>query len=477
MLRHTDPSSEVPQSTRPAQRDASGAATRRRWTISSPSWVLWLLFSINVVNYLDRLLAVAVGPTLKAQFHLTDSSIGLLSSAFLIVYTLATIPLGVLADRTRRARIVAAGVAVWSVLSAATSLTRGYVGLFLTRAGVGVGEASYFPAGQALLSAYYPLERRARAMGRWGSGQIVGAALAFILSAMLDHWLGPAIGWRVAFVVAALPGLALAVLMWRVMDAPPTRSAPASDAAPAEQTEQVEQTEQIRRAASGEVLTDVVKRVRQVLDIGTVRLGIALQAFIYIVVTPTVTFLPIYLRSSQSGYHLGNAQADLLSGAVIVVGGLAGTLLGGYYADWLDRRARGGRLLAVGTACAAGLPCYVVMLLTHSLPVFMAVGTLAVLTLNLQVGPLGAVVQDATPAHLRSSAVAVGLVIAHLLGDSWSPTAVGTLSTAMGERTALGLLWVGAPALLLAAVVGTVGARIYASDVEARAHQRGRAQA
>src|SRR5690242_222025 len=104
-------------------------ASGRRF--STARAVFWLLFAVNLVNYLDRLLAVAVGPTLQRQFHLLDRDIGRLSSAFLIVYTLATLPLGLLADRAPRARVVSVCLAFWSLLSMATAGVRSFVGLFL----------------------------------------------------------------------------------------------------------------------------------------------------------------------------------------------------------------------------------------------------------------------------------------------------------------------------------------------------------
>lgn len=212
-------------------------------------------------------------------------------------------------------------------------------------------------------------------------------------------------------------------------------------------------------------------RIITVLGIPTVRLCILLQALTYVAVTPTITFLPIYLRSRHGPFHLSAPAADLLAGLLIVVGGLSGVLLGGYLADWLSARTRGGRLLAVGVGYAFGLPCYMVMLLAHSLLVFAIVGLLAVFMLNIQVGPLGAAVQDATPPGLRATSVAVVLLLAHCLGDIWSPTATGMLSTHMGERPALALLTIGAPALLLAIVASAWGAGVYARDVARRAHE------
>ncbi|MGH2515246.1 MAG: MFS transporter, partial [Ktedonobacterales bacterium] len=279
----------------------------RRSRLATPAVVLVLLFGINAANYLDRLLAVAVGPTLKVEFHLTDAGVGALTSAFLIVYTLAALPAGLLADHTSRARVVAAGVGLWSVMSAATAFVRGFGGLVATRAAVGVGEASYFPAGTALLSSYYPLKSRARAMSRWGTGQLVGTTLAFVLAALFYRLFGEALGWRVAFLVAGIPGLALAVLMWRVPDAPaggstlPGESAHQRTQAPHPQPLPVRREGSLDspspRREGGLGGEDLLGRIATVLRIPTVRLGIVLQALTYIAVTPTVTFVPIYLRS------------------------------------------------------------------------------------------------------------------------------------------------------------------------------------
>jgi MFS family permease len=356
-------------------------------------------------------------------------------------------------------------LAFWSALSMATAGVRGFLGLFITRAGVGVGEAGYFPAGMALLSAYYPLERRARAIGRWGSGQIVGAALAFALGGAFLHWFGADAGWRLAFLVAGVPGVALAVLVWRVAEHPGDAGDAGDTGKPFAPGAAVLEWRQHFRAW----LPGLLARARHALGIPTVRYAIALQALVYIAVTPTVTFLPIYLRSRHAPFHVTDSQASLLAGLLLVLGGVSGTLLGGPLADWVGRRVRGGRLLAIGVGFGLSVPGYVTILLTHSLPVFIVVGTLTVLALNLQVGPLGAVLQDATPPRVRASVVAIAMLVAHLLGDTWSPAAVGAISTHTGERTAIGLLTVGVPTLLLAMVVAVMGRRAYASDVERRA--------
>ena len=436
--------------------------SRRAFVISRPLWVFWLMFAINLFNYLDRLITVAVGPTLKTEFHLTDRAIGFLSSAFLLIYTLSALPLGALADRTgARARVVALGVGIWSLFSGLTAVARGFGSLVITRALVGVGEASYYPAGTALLSAYYPRAARARVMGRWQTGQLVGILLAFVLSGVLFALLPASIAWRMAFLISAAPGLALAALMWFVVDPPAARVSPAPDGADGDASP----------APVAQPPQTLTQQFSAVLSIPTLWVAIALQAIIFVVSTPAITFLPIYIRSSHGPFHLGAAHASFLTGIIIVVGGVAGALLGGPLSDLLTRWNPGGRVLAAGVGFLVALPCYVAMLLTTQLSVFVLAGTLAVLALNLPTGPLTAVPQDVAPPGLRATAVAVTLLLSHMLGDVWSPTVVGSLATTLHERAGPALLIVGVPALVVGVIVAIVGAPIYARNLRTAPEQ------
>ena len=431
-----------------------------RFVIRRSLWVFWLLFAINTLNYLDRLIAVAVGPTLKTEFHLTDGDIGMLSSAFLLVYTLAALPAGALADRLgARAKVISCGVAVWSVFSGLTALARGYAGLFVTRALVGVGEASYSPAGVALLVNYYPRERRAGILGRWQTGQVLGALLAFIVAGLLFSWMPAHIAWRVAFLITAAPGLALAALAWRVADQPggadpPVTGSPASlaaDIAP-------------RRLSLAMEAQSLLRQARQALSLPMIRVVVVLQALSFIVITPSVTFLPIYVRAARGPFRLSAAHASFALGLTLIVGGFLGAILGGALSDWLNRWLRGGRVLAVTVGFAAAIPCYCVMLLATSLPVFLLASALTTLALNLPSAALTATPQDVAPLHLRATAIAVTMLLSHLLGDIWASWVVGQLATALHERVALALLIVGLPALALGCGVSLFGVRVYAGS-------------
>src|SRR5207237_9678546 len=133
---------------------------------------------------------------------------GPLGSAFLLVYAVATIPFGIWADRAVRKAVVAVGVTIWSLATLFTGLARNYVQLFMARAVLGIGEASYYPAGTALLGDYFRKEGRARAMSVWAAGTAVGIAVGFAGGGIIAS----SLGWRVAFYMTAVPGLVFAVL-------------------------------------------------------------------------------------------------------------------------------------------------------------------------------------------------------------------------------------------------------------------------
>jgi MFS family permease len=435
--------------------------------IRAASAVFWLMFAINVVNYLDRLVAAAVGPRLKAEFHFSDFQYGALGTGFLLVYIVAGIPLGVLADRASRAKVIALGVLVWSLFSAATAFVRSAVELFITRIGVGVGEASYYPAGTALLSEYYPAKDRARVLSRWASGQIVGAVLAYGLSALFLKLLNPDIAWRALFLITALPGFALGVIMWFVADRP--------DVSPEEhQSHQADTGAEAGHAHQHATVKfeggfyGFLQQINTALSIKTVRIVIVIQAVYFVVTTPALFFLPLYLTNPKGPFHLDDSTQALVIGVVGVFGGLAGVLLGGNVSDWLGKRFEGARVLIGAFGSAIALPALVIALLTQSLPVFILCATIAIAALYLQVGPLTAAVQDATPPLLRSSAIAVTLLLSHLLGDIWATTGVGWISDQLGGRPGAALLLVGIPALLLGIIVSWIGSRLYAAEARER---------
>ena len=150
---------------------------------------------------------------------MNDASSAWVNTAFTLIYAVAGIPLGRLSDTWKRTRVIAIGVTLWSVMTATSGLAIGYWTYLLTRMGVGIGEASCAPAGQALIGDLYPAERRARAMGIFMMGLPLGLFASYLLSGVIaEAW-----GWRAAFFVACVPGLILAVLALRIRE--PARGA------------------------------------------------------------------------------------------------------------------------------------------------------------------------------------------------------------------------------------------------------------
>src|ERR1700720_4055491 len=175
--------------TEPAPPQTSDGSAR-----AAARWALGVLTLFNLFNYLDRYVPAALVESLRrSELHVTDTESGLLMSGFIVVYMLTSPLFGVLGDRGRRPRIVAAGIALWSLATGLAGLARSFAALLVARSAVGGGEAAYVtpppPSGAA-------------------AGYILGGLVA-------SHF-----GWRAAFFVAGFPGLLLAVLMWRLHDPP-----------------------------------------------------------------------------------------------------------------------------------------------------------------------------------------------------------------------------------------------------------------
>src|SRR6266699_4094542 len=173
-----------------------------------------ILFLVNILNYADRYVLSAILPSIKHEFHLTDFHGGLLISAFLIVYALSALPLGVWADRSIRKNIIAVCVGIWSVATALAGFAQNIVQLFSMRAILGIGEAGYGPASLSLLGDFFPRATRGRVLSFWSIGTLLGAAIGVALGARIADTLG----WRWAFYIVGIPGLIAAFLAWRMLE-------------------------------------------------------------------------------------------------------------------------------------------------------------------------------------------------------------------------------------------------------------------
>jgi MFS family permease len=394
----------------------------------SAVYVLALMAAINCLNYADRWVGSAVAPLVQREFTLSDFSVGLLGSAFTVVYALGALPFGVWADRGARRLVIGTGVTVWSLATLLTGLTRSFVQLFMARALLGIGEASYFPAGASLLGDLFPRQLRGRAMSIWSGGSALGIALGFAGGGLI----AARFGWRPAFFVTAIPGLILALLVFRIRE--PVRGSAESAGPPARD----------RVAASR--LT-----ISRLLHIRTLRWTIVSQTVLFFVLGADAYWLPTFLTRR---FEMSIDQAGTLAGGVLVLGGLFGTLLGGWVADW--RRLHSVRadleVSIVGfVGGAAGVTAALVGPASWFVPTFL----LAVVCLYLYTGPFTAIAQNVVVPTARASATSLSLLIAHLFGDSFAAAAVGLLSDVLGDLPRA--LLIVSPTLLLVAAALAAG--------------------
>ena len=186
------------------------------------NWALILLATVYAINFIDRQIVSVLALDLKRDLHLSDADLGFLyGTAFGVFYALFGIPMGRLADSWNRVRLITAGLAVWSAMTALSGLSRTGEQLALARIGVGVGEATASPCAYSLISDYFPKEKRASALAVYSSGMYIGAGLSLFLGATVvkrwsaafpDGWNG-IVGWQASFLIVGLPGLLLAIVV------------------------------------------------------------------------------------------------------------------------------------------------------------------------------------------------------------------------------------------------------------------------
>jgi MFS transporter, Spinster family, sphingosine-1-phosphate transporter len=402
------------------------------------------MVGINFLNYMDRYLGAVVAPLIKKEFGLSDALIGLLGSAFLLVYAVAAVPLGYWADRGARRTVIGIGVIIWSVATLFTGFARNFVQLFVSRAVLGVGEASYYPAGTSLLSDYFPKAQRGRVMSIWGAGSTIGIAVSFAGGG----YIADKFGWRNVFFFAAVPGILCALMAFGMRE--PLRGS-VEERGPA-----------LRQTKDANLRTFL-----GLMRIPTLRAAILSQTVLYFVLASNAFWLPTLL---QRRFSVSLSQAGLLAGAVLVLGGLIGTLAGGWIADRMAHTSPAAYLQVGMAGFLVGAVFIVVSLVAPlnvgPIPIFIPAFLITVVCLYLHSGPFTAVSQNVVSPALRAGSVTMLLFVSHVFGDSHAPFDVGFLSDRLGSlQTAL---LVTSPTLLIvAAIIAATGLRSVKPDTQA----------
>ena len=366
---------------------------------------LWILLVVYIFNFIDRQIVNILAEPIARDLKLSDTQIGLMTGlAFALFYTVLGLPIARYADRptTSRPRLIAVALAVWSGMTALCGLAQNYTQLLLARIGVGVGEAGCTPAAHSLISDIVPRERRASALAFYALGIPIGTLLGMIIGGQLAD----AIGWRRAFVVVGLPGVALAlVVVFLLKD--PRRHVTAAE-----------------RAAAPAALSNKE----------TLRLIFGSRALVMLMIAASLAAFLSYGKTTwatiffQRTHGLSPGEVGLYFGLLNGVSAILGTWLGGKIADRWGATNRRHVLTAPALGMLIAAP---LAFLGYSAPTWQsALAMLALPTLlnSLYYGPTYSAVQGLVKPQARAMAAAVLLFFQNLIGLGFGPLFFGMLS-------------------------------------------------
>jgi MFS family permease len=373
-------------------------------TAQSPgrkAFVLAMLLIVYTFNFIDRqILGILAGP-IKADLHLTDTQLGMLGGlALAILYSTLGVPLGWLADRTRRSWVITASLAIWSGFTALSGMATGFAQLFLCRLGVGFGEAGGVAPSYALIGDTFPPHQRARALAVYSLGIPLGAGLGVLFGG----YIAASFSWRAAFLWVGLAGFLFAPLFGLLVRDPP-RATPAA-ATPH------------RFGAVMRIL--LVKKSFWLLAFGAASssmLGYGLGFW-----------LPSLMRRS---FDLDLLATSRFFGAVALIGGVAGVLAGGWIGDRLGARNRAFYARLPALAFLIAVPLFGAGILSSSVTLAFLLFLVPQGLAYVWLGPVLTAVQHLVPAQMRATASASFLLINNLIGVGFGSLTIGALSDAL----------------------------------------------
>ncbi len=370
-------------------------------------WPLAVLVAINVLNFYDRQVAGAVVEPIRKEFSLTDTQIGLLNTAFTVLYGIVGLPLGRLADRVSRKKLLALGVTVWAALTACARWVHSYPFLVFTRLGVGVGEATAAPTATSWIGDLYPAEGRSKPLALFMLGVPVGSALSLFFSGPMAQ----RFGWRAAMILAAAPALLLVPLLLML-------------------------NEPVRGAAE--------RRVKPDAGVGSIWQVLRIPAFWWIAISGALVNFNLYAVGTFTPaffgriHRMGVARAGIVTGVIYAIGGVLGGSLAGAWGDRIIHRGRSGRMLIAAAAAFVSAPLSYFGLSQGYGHIALVVSllTIAYGLLNMYYGLVYASIQDIVPPALRGTSMAIYFLVMYLIGASWGTVIIGKLSDLLGLHAA-----------------------------------------
>lgn len=423
-----------------------------------PWYVVVILLLAMVVSFIDRQVITLLVAPIRADLGISDTQMSLLMGfAFAIFYVTMGVPIARLADRYSRRTIIAAGIFLWSLATAACGLARSFLQLFTARVFVGVGEATLTPAAYSMIADYFPPERLGRAIAVYATGVFIGGGLALVLGGAAIRLITesgpmdlPLVGtlapWQLTFIVVSLPGLLIVLLMMFTVREPVRRNL-AKTTEKSIPVREVAQFMWTNRGTFGSIF------------FGYGSGGIAFYGF--------MSWVPEFIRRT---YGWDISDAGIVFGAQLMVLGTLGTYAGGWFCDWLTARGyKDAAMRSLAAFFALAMPFMAIAPLMPTAAWGIPALGVAAFTLSLQQALSPVAIQLFTPNQMRAQVVAVYFVI-----SVFAAIAFGSLSVAVmtdyvfKDDNALGLSLavVSAVTMTLAAISLALGIKPYRKSLE-----------
>ena len=369
---------------------------------------LAILFMVNVVNYTDRMVLSVLIEPIKAEFMLSDTQIGFLTGfAFAICYAIAGVGLARLADRTNRVKLISVLLVTWSVMTALTAAAQNFWHLFAARIGVGVGESGVIPTSNAVITDYFPIERRSGPLAIFTAGATVGITVGMAMGG----WIGDHYGWRWAFIIAGMPGLLLAVLVRLILRDPPRGHSdgvvPKAD-----------------RDSLLQVLASLVRNRTYVYIV----IGACFSNFLLFGVT---NWMPTYLVRR---FGMSLTEVGAYFGVALGLGGAAGAVLGGFAANRLAKRDLNWMVWIPAGSMILMFPLYELAVFASSPGVAIWLVFAVNVVGGLAFGPVVAAILSVVRAENRATGASVYGFVVSIIGIGAAPFVVGMFSDALSPR-------------------------------------------
>ncbi len=374
-------------------------------------YVLGLLTTVGILNFIDRqILSILLQP-IKEEMLLSDTQLGLLSGiAFAIFFTFFAIPIALWADRHSRRNLIASALTMWSLMTALSGAAFNFTTLLLTRMGVAVGESGSGPAAQSVIADYFPPHQRSRAMSVYSLAIPVGIIIGFTTGG----WVNEVYGWRVAFMVVGLPGVAVALLLRLTLREP------------------------ARGASENRKATDDPPKFRKTLaylwKCRTYRHMVFAAALHALASYGLLNWTPSFFIRS---HHLGTAEIALILGIALGIGGGVGTIVGGVLSEKLAVKDVRYYLLVPGIAGLVAMPFQFGVFLSSDPRLGLMLYSIPAFFGSFWTGPVHAVGQTIVPLQMRAMSAAGMLFVINLIGLGLGPQLVGIISDVL--RPTLGV--------------------------------------